>query len=103
MYDAVSVMIEAFNKALKRKPDMFRSNVRRGQVFNNGSRGLECNYSKNWVTPWEHGDKISKNLRKVSKNYCAKIQQPNYLAYLKKSILLQNSATGKSKKNSLDT
>ncbi|XP_065349136.1 glutamate receptor 1-like isoform X2 [Cloeon dipterum] len=65
MYDAVSVMIEVFNKLLRKKPDMFRSNVRRGQVFNNGSRGLECNYSKNWVTPWEHGDKISRFLRKV--------------------------------------
>lgn len=89
MYDAVSVMIEAFNKALKRKPDMFRSNVRRGQVFNNGSRGLECNYSKNWVTPWEHGDKISKNLRKVSYkliNRCKFIQETNYYATLGKQF-----------------
>ncbi|XP_017305182.1 glutamate receptor 1-like [Diaphorina citri] len=65
MYDAVLVIVETFNKLLKRKPDLFKANVnRRGQMMNNGSR-MDCNTSKGWVTPWEHGDKISKNLRKV--------------------------------------
>ena len=65
MYDAVFVLVEAFNKILKKKPDTFRTNFRRGQIFNNGSRGLDCNTSQGWVTPWEHGDKISRHLRKV--------------------------------------
>lgn len=66
MYDAVFVLVEAFNKLLRKKPDMFRNNLRRGQIFNNGSRGIDCNTSRGWVTPWEHGDKISRFLRKVS-------------------------------------
>ncbi|XP_021919064.1 glutamate receptor 1-like isoform X1 [Zootermopsis nevadensis] len=65
MYDAVFVLVEAFNKILKKKPDTFRTNFRRGQIFNNGSRGMDCNTSQGWVTPWEHGDKISRHLRKV--------------------------------------
>jgi hypothetical protein len=65
MYDAVFVLVEAFNKILKKKPDTFRTNFRRGQIFNNGSRGIDCNTSHGWVTPWEHGDKISRHLRKV--------------------------------------
>ncbi|XP_069686217.1 glutamate receptor 1-like isoform X2 [Periplaneta americana] len=65
MYDAVFVLVEAFNKILKKKPDTFRTNIRRGQFFNNGSRGIFCNASQDWVTPWEHGDKISRHLRKV--------------------------------------
>lgn len=72
MYDAVFVLVEAFNKLLRKKPDVFRNNMRRGQIFNNGSKGLDCNASGVWVTPWEHGDKISRFLRKVSilKMYC---------------------------------
>ncbi|XP_024083533.1 glutamate receptor 1 [Cimex lectularius] len=65
MYDAVFVLVEAFNKLLRKKPDLFRTNIRRGQIFNNGSRGIDCNTSRGWVTPWEHGDKISRFLRKV--------------------------------------
>lgn len=65
MYDAVFVLVEAFNKLLRKKPDMFRANFRRGLIFNNGSRGIDCNTSGGWVSPWEHGDKISRFLRKV--------------------------------------
>lgn len=112
MYDAVFVLVEAFNKILRKKPDQFRNNIRRGQTLiaaastsanatglpnggglmggssnlnggngmgggggNGGSgsgsnsvpRALDCNTSKGWVNPWEHGDKISRYLRKVSK------------------------------------
>ncbi|XP_061401386.1 glutamate receptor 1-like, partial [Musca vetustissima] len=104
MYDAVFVLVEAFNKILRKKPDQFRNNIRRGQTVmtaastsanasglsNSGglmagsqnggggggmgsggggsgsaSRPLDCNTGKGWVTPWEHGDKISRYLRKV--------------------------------------
>ena len=65
MYDAVFVLVEAFNKLLRKKPDLFRTNFRRGQLFNNVTRGVECNSPKGWPSPWEHGDKISRFLRKV--------------------------------------
>ncbi|XP_037934300.1 glutamate receptor 1-like [Teleopsis dalmanni] len=105
MYDAVFVLVEAFNKILRKKPDQFRNNIqRRGQTMmaaastsangtgmpaggiggngmtgsgngggiggNGGGggavpRALDCNTSKGWVNPWEHGDKISRYLRKV--------------------------------------
>lgn len=93
MYDAVFVLVEAFNKILRKKPDQFRSYTtlrRNGALpgatngnggatnmstagsqansqYGNGSiaRVLDCNTAKGWVTPWEHGDKISRYLRKV--------------------------------------
>jgi len=110
MYDAVFVLVEAFNKLLRKKPDTFRSYTQRrggvtGQIYNtsspassvltssgstssaslsssaaslsssssstvsssayNNNRALDCNTNKGWVTPWEHGDKISRYLRKV--------------------------------------
>lgn len=82
MYDAVFVLVEAFNKLLRKKPDQFRSYTMRnrmGQILapitnvsstnatNNANvnRVLDCNTSKGWVNPWEHGDKISRYLRKV--------------------------------------
>lgn len=127
MYDAVFVLVEAFNKILRKKPDQFRNNIRRGQTAmaaastsanttgltsngmlgggigsnlmggsssggngngigggnsggvggsnsnnNNAPRALDCNTSKGWVNPWEHGDKISRYLRKVSHNTATK-------------------------------
>lgn len=88
MYDAVFVLVEAFNKILRKKPDQFRlavgprksnqpptNNTLNGTSSpsqSNGSsnggnnfRSLDCNTSKGWVNPWEHGDKISRYLRKV--------------------------------------
>lgn len=84
MYDAVFVLVEAFNKLLRKKPDQFRSYTMRrsssqhtsytnssyGNIIapSNGQtvRTLDCNTAKGWVNPWEHGDKISRYLRKVS-------------------------------------
>lgn len=101
MYDAVFVLVEAFNKILRKKPDQFRNNVqRRSQTlmaaastssgdgsnsssnsdsngnsnsnsnsnsgFGIAARALDCNTAKGWVNAWEHGDKISRYLRKVS-------------------------------------
>lgn len=83
MYDAVFVLAEAFNRLLRKKPDQFRSyTIRRinpssttttsANASNlstnnnsNANRVLDCNTSKGWVNPWEHGDKISRYLRKV--------------------------------------
>lgn len=81
MYDAVFVLVEAFNKLLRKKPDQFRSYTMRNRIGQllapitnstnnsthnvNANRVLDCNTSKGWVNPWEHGDKISRYLRKV--------------------------------------
>lgn len=70
MYDAVFVLVEAFNKLLRKKPDQFRSYTQRKAMTQSNfthsqNRMLDCNTSKGWVTPWEHGDKISRYLRKV--------------------------------------
>lgn len=89
MYDAVFVLVDAFTKLLKKKPDQFRaiggggggggskkggighlangtgiSNAQQsGQQLNH--RGVECNITKTMIDAWEHGDKISRYLRKV--------------------------------------
>ncbi|KAM8710464.1 hypothetical protein ACLKA7_017133 [Drosophila subpalustris] len=79
MYDAVFVLVEAFNRILRKKPDQFRANhlQRRSHTAGGGSGGsgtntlnessalLDCNTPKGWVTPWEQGEKISRVLRKV--------------------------------------
>lgn len=70
MYDAVFVLVEAFNKLLRKKPDQFRSYTMRnrmGQVLapvanvsspnttasnTNTNRVLDCNTSKGWVNAW---------------------------------------------------
>ncbi|XP_023178758.1 glutamate receptor 1 isoform X6 [Drosophila hydei] len=75
MYDAVFVLVEAFNRILRKKPDQFRANhlQRRSHTggpggtnsLNESSALLDCSTSKGWVTPWEQGEKISRVLRKV--------------------------------------
>lgn len=77
MYDAVFVLVEAFNRILRKKPDQFRANHLQRRSHGGGGSGssnalnessalLDCNTSKGWVTPWEQGEKISRVLRKVS-------------------------------------
>lgn len=63
MYDATRVILEAFNKLLKKKPDIFRNNFRRGEVYNNGTKGINC--SQTPVMPWEHGERINRFMKKV--------------------------------------
>lgn len=92
MYDSVFVLVEAFNRIIRKKPDQFRSYTMRRQngQGNTTAKFLECNTSKvcadvqyfvsfklnflsfqfinqikGWVTQWEHGERIAKNLRKV--------------------------------------
>lgn len=88
MYDAVFVLVEAFNKLLRKKPDQFRSYTTRRGIqssslplsqpstssstnsshanLNGANRVLDCNTNRGLVNPWEHGDKISRYLRKVN-------------------------------------
>lgn len=80
MYDAVFVLVEALNNVLKKKPDQFRAyTARRGiqqtiatNTLNSGGHGraLDCNMTMGWINHWEHGDKISRLLRKVIFLFC---------------------------------
>ncbi|XP_020297396.1 glutamate receptor 1 isoform X11 [Pseudomyrmex gracilis] len=70
MYDAVFVLVEAFNKFLRKRTD--KNSTRRigtpgSNQPTNGTekKALDCYNNRNWVTPWEYGDKISRLLRKV--------------------------------------
>ncbi|XP_050422335.1 glutamate receptor 1-like [Adelges cooleyi] len=73
MHDAVLVLVETFNKLLWKKPDTFKSTTKRTLVNGNSSSisssqisGPDCNAGHGWVNGWEHGDKISRYLRKVA-------------------------------------
>lgn len=75
MYDSVFVLVEAFNRILRKKPDQFRaytmrrqngqSNLTSATAASTAAKFLDCNTSKGWVSQWEHGERIAKNLRKV--------------------------------------
>lgn len=81
MHDAVLVLVETFNKLLWKKPDMFKTNVKRTNSNGNASMSgapsiplslqmlsLDCNSGRSSGNQWEHGEKISRFLRKVSDN-----------------------------------
>ncbi|GAU98437.1 hypothetical protein RvY_09586 [Ramazzottius varieornatus] len=53
MVDAVHLWVASLNRLFKDRPHMFQNNFRRGELFNNGSRGLDC--SKYPLEAWEHG------------------------------------------------
>lgn len=55
---------------------------------NSPSRALDCNTSKGWVNPWEHGDKISRYLRKVTA-----ITQTDDIQYINIAYRYHNSCT----------
>lgn len=64
MYDGTRVLLDAYDRLLSRKRDIFRSNFRRGEIYNNGSRGINCAGSYP-TAGWEHGSKITEYLRNV--------------------------------------
>ncbi|XP_063698302.1 glutamate receptor 1-like [Culicoides brevitarsis] len=70
IYDSVFVLVEAFNKILKKKSDQFKAYTVRKTSGNglpvNVSKGLDCNpASAGGMQVWEHGDKISRYIRKI--------------------------------------
>ncbi|XP_064637985.1 glutamate receptor 3-like isoform X2 [Lineus longissimus] len=46
-----------------KEPHLFRKTFRRGQVYNNGTRGIPC---KEDPVPWQHGQLLMEELKKVS-------------------------------------
>lgn len=63
MYDAVQVLVDAILRLLRKKPDILRGTMRRSSNMNS-SRIIDCN-PKGKITPYEHGDKISRMIKKV--------------------------------------
>lgn len=68
MHDATLILIEGFTRLLRRKPEIFRS-AKRGSTGTglgtaNGN-GIDCTSSKGLVSPWEHGEKIARFMRRV--------------------------------------
>jgi len=64
MMDAVDVIVHGLRSLLLRNPDVFRRTFRRGQVFNNETRGIRCDREP--VVPWVHGRVIRAHLLAVN-------------------------------------
>ncbi|KAG0412880.1 hypothetical protein HPB47_009975, partial [Ixodes persulcatus] len=57
MHDATKVILDAYSRLLKNKSDIFRNNFRRGEVYNRGTKGIDC---QSWpAVTWEHGKVIA--------------------------------------------
>ncbi|CAH2034712.1 unnamed protein product, partial [Iphiclides podalirius] len=65
MYDGVQVLMDALGRLMRKKPDAFRSALRRAAALANSTKVIDCNPGKNWVIPFEHGDKISRLIKKT--------------------------------------
>ncbi len=67
MYDAISVLAEAFSKMYKKKLDIFQSGIN-GFSRTNGTRDVNCATGGDFSgspLPFENGEKIAKFIRKV--------------------------------------
>ncbi|XP_063546878.1 glutamate receptor 1 [Cydia strobilella] len=65
MYDGVQVLMDALGRLSRKKPDAFRNALRRAAGQANSTKVIDCNPGKNWVIPFEHGDKISRLIKKT--------------------------------------
>ncbi|KAK8754931.1 hypothetical protein V5799_002370 [Amblyomma americanum] len=63
MHDAAKVILDTYSRLLKNKSDIFRNNFRRGEVYNRGMKGIDC---QSWpAVTWEHGKAIAEFLRQT--------------------------------------
>ncbi|CAK1554888.1 unnamed protein product [Leptosia nina] len=65
MYDGVQVLMDALGRLWRKKPDSFRAALRRAATLANTTKVIDCNPGKGWVVPFEHGDKISRLIKKT--------------------------------------
>lgn len=65
MFDGVQVLIDSLTRLQRKKPDIFRGSTRRSASQGNSSKVIDCNPAKGKVAPFEHGDKISRLIKKV--------------------------------------
>ncbi|KAI0212673.1 Glutamate receptor 4 [Lamellibrachia satsuma] len=59
--DALTTVTKGLVKLIQQDPDAFRTTFRRGQVYNNNTKGIRCNGNK----PWQHGPAIISRLRDI--------------------------------------
>jgi len=64
MMDAVDIIVHGLRSLLIQNPDVFRRTFRRGQVFNNETRGIQCDRTP--LVPWVHGHTIRSHLLNVN-------------------------------------
>lgn len=67
MYDAISVLGEAFSKMYKKKMEFLQPGINGFRA--NGTRDVHCATGGDFTgspPPFEHGEKIAKFIRKVS-------------------------------------
>ncbi|CAN8032801.1 unnamed protein product, partial [Ixodes persulcatus] len=63
MHDATKVILDAYSRLLKNKSDIFRNNFRRGEVYNRGTKGIDC---QSWpAVTWEHGKVIADYMKQT--------------------------------------
>ena len=62
--DSVNTLLIGLGAMVQSDPEAMRNNFRRGQVYNNDSRGLHC--GRNPPQPWVHGPAAMKHFREVS-------------------------------------
>lgn len=63
MHDAAKVILDTYSRLLKNKSDIFRNNFRRGEVYNRGMKGIDC---QTWpAITWEHGKTTAEFMKQV--------------------------------------
>ncbi|KOB72773.1 Ionotropic glutamate receptor, partial [Operophtera brumata] len=60
-----SISVNALGRLWRKKPDAFRNALRRAAGLANSTKVIDCNPGKSWVVPFEHGDKISRLIKKT--------------------------------------
>lgn len=62
--DSVTVLIEGLKAKLKNDQLSWRQSFRRGQLYNNDTRGIDCRATP--PNPWQLGPDLMKHLKQVS-------------------------------------
>ena len=61
--DSVAVTVRALTSLFAEDPEVLRVTFRRGEVYNNETRGIQC--KADWPVPWVHGPAIIRHLKQV--------------------------------------
>ena len=63
MIDSVEVLTRGLTSVLTQSPDVLRNSFRRGHVYYDQTRGLQCRDEH--MTSWNHGHTILNHLRRI--------------------------------------
>lgn len=84
--DAIRVIDQGLYEMIKKDADVFRSTFRRGQVYNNGTRGIACKAEQ--PVSWILGESIMKSFKQVSNNASTNFSFLSYPLILKIMIMM---------------